>query len=50
MPLTPEGFLRLRAGQAVNCVYRRGEEHQDLISSWLYDVDSNGYPASAFTP
>lgn len=38
MPLTTEGFLRrLRLGKAVNCVYRRGEEHQGLISSWLYD-------------
>lgn len=38
MGMTPEGFLRrLRAGKAVNCVYRRDEEHTGLISAWAYD-------------
>jgi hypothetical protein len=35
--MTPERFLRrLRAGEGVNCTYRRGES-AGLISAWAHD-------------
>lgn len=36
--MSREGFLRrLHAGKAVNCIYRRGDDHSGLISAWAYE-------------